>query len=122
MQYDASDGARFAYDGPTLRLGSGSVASLDSELASAGCERALVVCGSTVGGTDAVMEPVRAGLGGRLAGEFPRTTPDKRLSNAYDGVAAMERHDVTQLWTHDEGLVRMDERLDWLDVTDPVTA
>ena len=37
-------------------------------------------------------------------------------------LAAMERHDVTQLWTHDEGLVRMDERLDWLDVTDPVTA
>ncbi len=97
MQYDASDGARFAYDGPTLRLGSGSVASLDSELASAGCERALVVCGSTVGGTGAVMEPVRAGLGGRLAGEFPRTTPDKRLSNAYDGVAAMERHDADAL-------------------------
>lgn len=36
-------------------------------------------------------------------------------------LAAMERHDVSRLWTHDDGLKRMDERLDWLDVTDPVT-
>jgi predicted nucleic acid-binding protein len=36
-------------------------------------------------------------------------------------LAAMERHDVTRLWTHDEGLSRIDQRLDWLDVTDPVT-
>lgn len=35
-------------------------------------------------------------------------------------LAAMERHDVQRLWTHDEALARMDERLDWLDVTDPV--
>jgi alcohol dehydrogenase len=97
MHHDTSAGVRFAYDGPTLRLGSGSVASLGAELASADCERALVVCGSTVGRTEAVMEPVRAGLGDRLAGEFPRTTPDKRLSNAYDGVAAMKRHDADAL-------------------------
>lgn len=36
-------------------------------------------------------------------------------------LAAMERHDVSRLWTHDEGLKRMDDRLDWLDVADPVT-
>lgn len=36
-------------------------------------------------------------------------------------LAAMERHDVTKLWTHDQALARMDERLDWLDATDPVT-
>lgn len=35
-------------------------------------------------------------------------------------LAAMERHDVSPLWTHDEALLRMGERLDWLDVTDPV--
>ncbi|MFD1645816.1 iron-containing alcohol dehydrogenase family protein [Haloarchaeobius litoreus] len=97
MQHDASGDVRFEYDSPTLRLGRGSVADLGEELAAAGCERALVVCGSTVGQTDAVMEPVRAGLGDRLAGEFARTTPDKRLSNAYDGVAAMKRHDADAL-------------------------
>ena len=35
-------------------------------------------------------------------------------------LAAMERHDVGRLWTHDEGLKRLDDRLDWLTVADPV--
>lgn len=35
-------------------------------------------------------------------------------------VAAMDRYDVSHLWTHDEGLVRLGERVPWLDVTDPV--
>lgn len=47
----------------------------------------------------------RAGIGGRDA----------------TVLAAMERHDVSRLWTHDEALKRMGERLDWLSVTDPVT-
>ncbi|WP_440989669.1 iron-containing alcohol dehydrogenase family protein [Haloarchaeobius baliensis] len=97
MHHDSGGDVRFEYDAPTLRLGSGAVANLGEELAAAGCERALVVCGATVGETDDVMEPVRAGLGDRLAGEFPRTTPEKRLSTAYDGVAAMRRHDADAL-------------------------
>lgn len=35
-------------------------------------------------------------------------------------LSAMERHEVTRLWTHDGALKRMGDRLDWLDVTDPV--
>ncbi len=35
-------------------------------------------------------------------------------------LAAMKRHDVSRLWTHDEGLKRLDDRLNWLAVTDPV--
>jgi len=35
-------------------------------------------------------------------------------------LAAMDRHDVSRLWTHDEGLKRLGDRLDWLPVTDPV--
>lgn len=35
-------------------------------------------------------------------------------------VAAMDRHDVTTLWTHDAGLERLGTRLDWLTVVDPV--
>ena len=35
-------------------------------------------------------------------------------------LAAMKRHDVSRLWTHDEGLKRLDDRLDWLAATDPV--
>jgi predicted nucleic acid-binding protein len=37
-------------------------------------------------------------------------------------VAAMDRHGVTTLWTHDSGLSKLGERLDWLEVVDPVTA
>jgi len=35
-------------------------------------------------------------------------------------LAAMERHDVERLWTHDEGLKQLGDRLDWLTVADPV--
>lgn len=35
-------------------------------------------------------------------------------------VATMERQSVDELWTHDTGLKRLGERMDWLSVTDPV--
>jgi len=35
-------------------------------------------------------------------------------------IAAMDRHDITRLWTHDEGLKCLGDSLAWLDVTDPV--
>jgi alcohol dehydrogenase len=76
---------RFAYDPPVVRFGAGAVDDLGDELAQHGLERALVVTGTTVGSTDAVMAPVRAGLGDRLAGVFAETTPEKRLSTAVDG-------------------------------------
>ncbi len=80
---------RFAYDPPVLRCGRGATASLGEELAEHGYERALVVCGQTVGSTPAVIDPVREGLGDRLAGVFAGTTPEKRLSTAADAVDAL---------------------------------
>jgi len=76
----------FDYDAGRLRYGRGSVADLGATLADLGCERALVVCGRTVGSTPAVINPVREGLGDRLAGVFDRTTPEKRLVTAHEGV------------------------------------
>jgi predicted nucleic acid-binding protein len=35
-------------------------------------------------------------------------------------IAAMERREASELWTHDTGLKRLGERLDWLTVVDPV--
>lgn len=35
-------------------------------------------------------------------------------------LAAMDRFDVERLWTHDEGLKRLGQRMDWLTVSDPV--
>lgn len=36
-------------------------------------------------------------------------------------LAAMRRHDVSHLLTHDNGFKRIEERLGWLEVTDPVS-
>jgi alcohol dehydrogenase len=77
---------RFEYDPATLRYAPDAVRSLGTELDEQGYDRALVVCGTTVGETPAVMDPVRDGLGDRLAGVFAETTPAKRLGTAYDGL------------------------------------
>jgi alcohol dehydrogenase class IV len=75
---------RFDYESPVLRFGAGSTRELGDELGAQDLDSALVVTGSTVGTTPAVMDPVRAGLGDRLAGVFAETTPDKRLATAFD--------------------------------------
>ncbi|MDR9430636.1 MAG: hypothetical protein RI568_08055, partial [Natronomonas sp.] len=49
-------------------------------------ERALVVCCSTVGSMPAVMDPIRDGLGDRLAGVFDETTPEKCPGTAVGGL------------------------------------
>jgi alcohol dehydrogenase len=82
-------GFRFAYDPGVIRHGRGCVADLAAELAALDCERALVVCGRTVGSTPAVIEPIREGLGDRLAGVFDETTPEKRVSTAVEGAQRM---------------------------------
>lgn len=88
---------RFEYDPGVLRYGTRCVEDLSGELAEQGFERALVVCGSTVGNTSAVIDPVTEGLGERLAGVFAETTPEKRLDTAYHGLEAMEFHDADVL-------------------------
>lgn len=35
-------------------------------------------------------------------------------------LAAMERYDVSELWTHDTGLHRVGDEINWLSVVDPV--
>lgn len=88
---------RFEYSPSVLRYSSGCVDDLSAELAIQGYDRALVVCGSTVGSTPTVIDPVTDGLGEKLAGVFAETTPEKRLETAYDGLEAMETHDADVL-------------------------
>jgi len=85
---------RFEYDPATLRYGPDATRALDTELDGQGDDRALVVCGATVGETPAVMDPVREGLGDRLAGVFAETTPAKRLGTAYDGLERFREVDA----------------------------
>lgn len=91
------NGFRFEYRPPIIRYGSECVADLASELAAASCERALVVCGTTVGATDAVMDPVREGLGNRFIDVFAETTPEKQLLTAYRLCDRIEERNVDML-------------------------
>jgi alcohol dehydrogenase class IV len=75
---------RFDYESSVLRFGAGSTRDLGDELDAHDLDSALVVTGSTVGDTPAVMDPVREGLDDRLAGVFAETTPEKRLATAFE--------------------------------------
>jgi alcohol dehydrogenase class IV len=74
------------YQPGAIHYGRGCVADLGEALADRGLSDALVVCGRNVGANRAAMEPVEAGLAGRLAGVFDETTPEKRLETVYEGV------------------------------------
>ena len=76
----------FAYRPGTITCRPGCVADLGAICERHGWSRALVVCGTTVGSTPAVMDPVREGLGDRLAGVFDETTPEKYLGTAIEGI------------------------------------
>jgi alcohol dehydrogenase len=76
----------FAYCPGEITCRPGCVAALGECCDRHGWERALVVCGTTVGSTPAVMGPIRDGLGDRLAGIFDGTTPEKYLGTAVEGV------------------------------------
>ncbi len=80
------DSFGFEYEPGTILYGRDSAGALGTELAQRGVERALLVTGTTVGQTPAVVEPVREGVGDRLTGVFAETTPQKRLETALDGV------------------------------------
>lgn len=86
------DGFRFQYQPGTIRFGRGSASALAEELHELGASSALVVTGQTVGATDAVMDPVREGLGDAFAGEFAETTPEKRVATAH--AAAEHLHEL----------------------------
>ena len=88
---------RFAYDHGPIRYGRGCVDALADELAGIGADRALVVCGKTVGSTPDVIDPVEDGLGEYHAGTFAGTTPDKRLGAAVAGLEVMEDLDADAL-------------------------
>lgn len=85
------------YDGCDVLYGRGRAADLGDYLADRGVDGALVVCGSNVGANDALMDPIRAGLGDRHAGTFDGTTPEKRAETAFDLLEAAATADADAL-------------------------
>jgi alcohol dehydrogenase class IV len=88
---------RFEYDPGIIRQGRNCVGSLGEELAGLGCERAMVVCGQTVGATEDVIGPITGGLGDRLTGIFAETTPKKRLDTVFAGARRAANLDADAL-------------------------
>jgi len=69
-----ADSFEHDYQGCEIRYGRGRVAELGDALDERELGDALVVCGSNVGANEDLMDPIREGLGDRLAGVFDRTT------------------------------------------------
>ena len=80
-----------------IHYGRGCVSDLEGALDDRGLERAVIVCGRNVGANRAVMDPVEAGLGDRLAAVFDETTPEKEIETAYDGLEVVREVDADAL-------------------------
>ncbi|WP_144905727.1 iron-containing alcohol dehydrogenase family protein [Halobellus captivus] len=91
---NATEGFTFDFHPGTIVVGAGCVAGLGDELERRDHERAMLLSGRTVGTTPAVVDPIRSGLGDRLAAEFPETTPAKTLGTALAGLRLAREHDV----------------------------
>jgi alcohol dehydrogenase class IV len=91
------DGYTFDYRPPTIHHGTDVVAELDSVLAQHGCSRGLVVTGSTIASTPAVMDPISTGLGERLVDVFGGVTPIKDLKSAVDGATLVRDKNIDAL-------------------------
>lgn len=69
-----------------IHFGRDCTQDLEQSLADRGIGSALVVCGRNVGANEEVMEPIREGLGDRLADIFADTTPAKTLETVFAGI------------------------------------
>ncbi|WP_224333728.1 iron-containing alcohol dehydrogenase family protein [Haloprofundus halobius] len=94
---DSECAFEFAFSPGKIVCERGAVAGIGDELARRGLGRALVVCGSTVGSTPEVVDPVRNGVGDRLVGVFAETTPEKYLGRAVEGARLADEEHVDAL-------------------------
>lgn len=85
------------YEGCTVVYGRGRTAELGERLEARGHDNALIVCGTHVGANDALMDPIRAGLGDRHAGTVDETTGRKRIETAFSALAAAATADADVL-------------------------
>ncbi len=78
---------RFDFTSGVIRFGTGICADLADEMKRQGLSRALIVTSPAIADNPDAIDPVKNGLGDRLAGVFSEITPRKRLHHsaaAYD--------------------------------------
>jgi len=83
----------YDYDGSEIVFGRGCIDRIGEKPTAAGFERAMVVCGSNVGANEALMGPLKDGLGDTLVGVFDGTTPDKTIEDVFGAIEAAEAFD-----------------------------
>ncbi len=88
---------RFAYEPPVIRYGHNAVTALRHELSGRGLDRALVICGRSVGSNPDAIDPVVEALDDRLVGVFDKTTQEKHLATAFDALERARAADVDVL-------------------------
>lgn len=91
------DGFTFEHCPGTIRFGRGCIEQLDVVLTDIGVSRPLVVCGTTIGSTPSVIDPVTDGIGDRPIGIFDRTTPAKSFHTAVEGRDRIRDEDIDAL-------------------------
>ncbi|MCD2204049.1 iron-containing alcohol dehydrogenase family protein [Halobacterium sp. KA-6] len=87
----------FEYAPPAMHHGPGIVANLETVLRQQGLSRALIITGSTIAATPAVLDPVRDGLGSSLIDVFAEVTPEKYLQTAYEGAHLVREKEIDAL-------------------------
>lgn len=89
-----TDAFGFEYVPATIEYGRGRAADLGDVVRRHGGDRALVVCGHNTGANDALMDPIREGLGETHVDTYVGTTPDKRIETAAAVAARAEETDA----------------------------
>ena len=91
------DGFSFEYHPGAIEFGRGCLDRLRTTLGTLSITRPIVVCGSTVGSTPAVIDPVTDAIGDRLVGVFDQTSSEKSFRTALEGCERVRADDVDGL-------------------------
>jgi len=91
------DGFSFEYHPGSIEFGRGCLDRLETTLETLSIARPLVVCGSTVGSTPAVIDTVTDAIGDRLVGVFDETSAEKSFRTAVEGCERVRAEDVDGL-------------------------
>lgn len=87
----------YRYKSTKLRVGTESLEVLPSLLDDNGCQRIMVVAGSTTGSKATLMMPLREALGDRHVLTYTGGAEDVPLSNVQTGVEMTREHDIDGL-------------------------
>lgn len=95
----------YEYDPGAVRFGRECVDKMCADFAERGFERALIITGRNVGANDEVMQPLKPGLEGRLAGVFAQNSPEQPFYTAYDALERVEEDEIGVLVGAGAGVV-----------------